>query len=167
MVLLDCHVQKDERFQSTFVFLAYLNDQASGDCSRLHSWCHVMAELTGAVSLLLRPAVAFNRREGVSCGVSWDLMTWILRERGDSGKTPVLDTPILKNSVTFDVTDGWFCCLFCKKFHILDVNDKCKSFSGNWKFGSKSNLQRSCHCHESTVFSSVCLCTLWVGEMFG
>lgn len=119
MVLLDCHVQKDERFQSTFLFLAYLNE--SEDCSRLPSWCRVMAEVTGAVSLLLRPAVALIRREGVSCGVSWDLMTWILRERGNSGKTLVLDTAILKNFVTFEVIDGWFCCLFCKKFHILDV----------------------------------------------
>lgn len=56
--------------------------------------------------MLLRPFVALIRKEGVSRRVNWDLMTWSLRQRGDNGKTPVLDTPILKNSVTFEVIDG-------------------------------------------------------------
>lgn len=47
MVLLDCHVQKNERFQSAFLFLAYLNDQESEDCSR---YTPGMAEITGAES---------------------------------------------------------------------------------------------------------------------
>lgn len=58
--------------------------------------------------------------------------------------TSLLEMPVLKTFVIFEVIHGWFCCLFCKELHIWNINDRCVSFSLNWKFGSKSNLQRCC-----------------------
>lgn len=102
----------------------------------------------------------------VTGGVIWDLVSWSLK---GEVVIQVLDWYQWKNTshightnfkevCNIEMIHGWFCCLFCKQIHILDLNDRCESFSVNWKFGSKSNLQR---CNKSAEILSVCLSSEW------
>lgn len=85
--------------------------------------------------------------------------------------TSLLETPILKKSVTFEAICEWFCCLFCKEMHLLHLKDM-QEFHCDLKFWRKMNLdvtdQWSTHHSSSwgwgiTFIKSLCS---WVGRVF-